>query len=122
MLPRTRLLPLYSYIIYTHYLAMNFKNFRLLLLALTANLLLTACSMMETDLSGCPTGLYVGFKYDYNVERASFSSRRAIRKKPSQTSSPMLKSRARSSWAWPSTRRRAMPPPFASVRKSARWA
>ena len=49
---------------------MNFKNFRLLLLALTANLLLTACSMMETDLSGCPTGLYVGFKYDYNVERA----------------------------------------------------
>ena len=49
---------------------MNFKNLRLPLLALAANLLLTACSLMETDMSGCPTGLYVGFKYDYNVERA----------------------------------------------------
>lgn len=32
--------------------------------------LLSGCNMMETDLSACPMGLYVHFKYDYNIERA----------------------------------------------------
>ena len=35
--------------------------------------LCTACSMMETDLSHCPpvdTGLYISFKYDYNIQRS----------------------------------------------------
>lgn len=40
------------------------------LLTLLAVATLPSCSMMETDLSGCPTGLYVSFKYDYNVQRA----------------------------------------------------
>lgn len=31
---------------------------------------LAGCSMMETDLSDCPTGLYVSFRYDYNTQRA----------------------------------------------------
>lgn len=29
-----------------------------------------SCSLMETDRSECPVGLYVGFVYDYNIERA----------------------------------------------------
>ena len=32
--------------------------------------MLGACSMMEDDQSDCPTGLYVSFKYDYNLQRA----------------------------------------------------
>lgn len=31
---------------------------------------LISCSMMETDRSECPDGLYVRFVYDYNVQRA----------------------------------------------------
>ncbi len=31
---------------------------------------LVSCSMMETDRSECPDGLYVRFVYDYNVQRA----------------------------------------------------
>lgn len=31
---------------------------------------LASCSMMETDRSGCPAGLYVTFVYDYNIQRA----------------------------------------------------
>ena len=31
---------------------------------------LTACAMMETDIDDCPTGLYVTFKYDYNIQRS----------------------------------------------------
>lgn len=31
---------------------------------------LGSCSMMEEDRSDCPTGLYVKFKYDYNIQRA----------------------------------------------------
>ncbi len=30
---------------------------------------LSACSMMEDDRSHCPTGLYVTFEYDYNLQR-----------------------------------------------------
>lgn len=29
-----------------------------------------SCSMMEEDRTDCPTGLYVNFKYDYNIQRA----------------------------------------------------
>ena len=27
----------------------------------------TSCSMMQDDLDDCPTGLYLSFKYDYNL-------------------------------------------------------
>ena len=30
----------------------------------------TSCSMMQDDLDDCPTGLYLSFKYDYNLQRA----------------------------------------------------
>lgn len=30
----------------------------------------TSCSMMQEDLDDCPTGLYLSFKYDYNLQRA----------------------------------------------------
>ena len=41
-------------------------------MALTAVgcLALVACAMMETDIDDCPTGLYVTFKYDYNIQRS----------------------------------------------------
>lgn len=38
-----------------------------ILLAATS---LSACQMMTEDLSDCPTGLYVNFVYDYNIQRA----------------------------------------------------
>lgn len=28
----------------------------------------TSCSMMQDDLDDCPTGLYLSFKYDYNLQ------------------------------------------------------
>lgn len=37
---------------------------------LMAAVLMNSCSMMTEDLSGCPTGLYVNFVYDYNIQRA----------------------------------------------------
>ena len=39
-------------------------------LLLTAAIVLNSCSMMTEDLSDCPTGLYVNFVYDYNIQRA----------------------------------------------------
>lgn len=38
--------------------------------AVLAALALSSCSMMTEDLSDCPTGLYVNFVYDYNIQRA----------------------------------------------------
>lgn len=35
-----------------------------------AALALSSCDMMTEDLSDCPTGLYVNFVYDYNIQRA----------------------------------------------------
>ena len=32
--------------------------------------LLAGCDMMKEDMSDCPTGLYVNFVYDYNIQRA----------------------------------------------------
>ena len=40
------------------------------LLAVVAAWALSSCDMMTDDLSGCPTGLYVNFVYDYNIQRA----------------------------------------------------
>ncbi len=39
-------------------------------LLLTAAMLMESCSMMTEDMSDCPTGLYVNFVYDYNIQRA----------------------------------------------------
>lgn len=41
-----------------------------LFLLLAGVVMLASCSMMETDRSGCPGGVYVKFVYDYNVQRA----------------------------------------------------
>ena len=38
--------------------------------AVLATLALSSCDMMKEDLSDCPTGLYVNFVYDYNIQRA----------------------------------------------------
>ena len=39
-------------------------------MAALATASLSACSLMSDDLSDCPTGLYVNFVYDYNIQRA----------------------------------------------------
>lgn len=46
------------------------KPFKWLCCALFAAAALTSCDMMEDDLKDCPYGLYVNFKYDYNLQRA----------------------------------------------------
>lgn len=46
---------------------LNLKNWLLAALALP---MFTACDMMKEDLDDCPTGLYVSFVYDYNMQRA----------------------------------------------------
>ena len=38
--------------------------------AMLAAMALSSCDMMTEDLSDCPTGLYVSFVYDYNIQRA----------------------------------------------------
>ena len=50
---------------------MNVRQFiqKSLMVAMAA-VLFSACSMMSDDLSDCPTGLYVNFVYDYNIQRA----------------------------------------------------
>ncbi len=40
------------------------------MLAVVAALTISSCDMMTEDLSDCPTGLYVNFVYDYNIQRA----------------------------------------------------
>jgi hypothetical protein len=40
------------------------------MLAAMAALTISSCDMMTEDLSDCPTGLYVNFVYDYNIQRA----------------------------------------------------
>lgn len=46
-----------------------FKAFAAVACLATAGLTVS-CDMMEQDLSDCPYGLYLTFKYDYNLERA----------------------------------------------------
>jgi hypothetical protein len=38
--------------------------------AVLAAMALSSCDMMTEDLDDCPTGLYVNFVYDYNIQRA----------------------------------------------------
>ena len=33
---------------------------------------MTSCSLMDTDWEDCPSGLYLSFKYDYNLEQTDF--------------------------------------------------
>ena len=40
------------------------------LLLMAGGLFLSSCGWMEEDLSDCPTGLYVNFVYDYNIQQA----------------------------------------------------
>ena len=44
------------------------------LVAVVAALTLSSCNWMTEDLSDCPTGLYVNFVYDYNIQRADRKS------------------------------------------------
>ena len=39
-------------------------------LAVATLLTVTSCDMWHTDTDDCPTGIYVKFKYDYNLQRA----------------------------------------------------
>ena len=48
----------------------RFRQLPTLLLAAGLTLAVASCSMMEEDRSDCPTGLYVRFVYDYNIQRA----------------------------------------------------
>ncbi len=45
-----------------------------LCLALFAGGLSTSCSQMHEDMDDCPYGLYLSFKYDYNLQRADMFS------------------------------------------------
>lgn len=53
---------------------MKYSSIKHLLLLCVATILsasvVTSCSLMTEDRSDCPTGLYLRFKYDYNLERA----------------------------------------------------
>lgn len=49
---------------------MIMKWLPMLCLLLAAGFLIPSCSMMHQDLEDCPTGLYLSFKYDYNLQRA----------------------------------------------------
>lgn len=49
---------------------MNLSRLRnIIIMALTSSSI-ASCSMMEEDLTDCPDGLDVYFKYDYNIQRA----------------------------------------------------
>ena len=39
-------------------------------LAIATLLMVASCDMWHTDTDDCPTGIYVKFKYDYNLQRA----------------------------------------------------
>lgn len=49
---------------------MKTKSFTLRLAIALVSLVLTGCEAIKDHLQPCPTGLYVHFRYDYNVERA----------------------------------------------------
>lgn len=54
------------------YLAL--KRLTWLYVSALSAILVSSCSMMTEDRSDCPTGLYLKFKYDYNLERANMFS------------------------------------------------
>lgn len=43
-------------------------------LSVFSSMALTSCDMMTEDREDCPTGLYLTFKYDYNLQRADMFS------------------------------------------------
>ncbi len=43
-------------------------------LSVLSSVALTSCDMMTEDREDCPTGLYLTFKYDYNLQRADMFS------------------------------------------------
>jgi hypothetical protein len=45
-------------------------NLKTWLLAASAAVAFTGCDLMKEDLEDCPTGLYVNFVYDYNIQRS----------------------------------------------------
>lgn len=49
---------------------MNLRSHLLTTIVTLAALMLTGCTGIMDDLQPCPTGLYVHFKYDYNIQRA----------------------------------------------------
>lgn len=46
------------------------KNLYMLAIMVAGTGIVASCDMMEQDLDDCPNGLYVNFKYDYNLQRA----------------------------------------------------
>lgn len=49
---------------------MNLRSSILTTIVTLSALMLTGCTGIMDDLQPCPTGLYVHFKYDYNIQRA----------------------------------------------------
>lgn len=49
---------------------MNLSRLRNIITLVIAASTIVSCSMMEEDLTDCPDGLDVYFKYDYNIQRA----------------------------------------------------
>lgn len=49
---------------------LSFSNIITSSVLLLSGMGIASCSMMEEDLSDCPTGLFVRFIYDYNTQRA----------------------------------------------------
>lgn len=49
---------------------LSIKHLTLLCIAALSTSVFTSCDMMTEDRDDCPMGLYLNFKYDYNLERA----------------------------------------------------
>lgn len=49
---------------------LSIKTLAGMMVTLLVTASLTACDMMKEDREDCPTGLYLRFKYDYNLQRA----------------------------------------------------
>ena len=66
-------MPLISIIIIESYNMkrhLNLYKLSVVILLTVGSRIIIGCDMMKTDLSDCPTGLYVSFKYDYNIQRS----------------------------------------------------
>lgn len=53
---------------------LTLKRLTWLCVSALSAIMISSCSMMTEDRSDCPTGLYLKFKYDYNLERADMFS------------------------------------------------
>lgn len=49
---------------------LSIKRLTWLCIAALSTPVFTSCDMMTEDRDDCPMGLYLNFKYDYNLERA----------------------------------------------------